>query len=166
VIKGSRFLLLAHAENLSDTGEQRLQELLRVNEGLSMAYQLKEQFKGIFQYQKQGWALRALDQWCAMAQASDLSPFQRLAKGLMKQRERVCGFVKHRLTSGKIEGFNNLLSRIIHRACGIKDLDYLELKLRHGSVMRSERRAIFRPGPIAIWSFQSVTIYSFSIAKR
>ena len=137
VIKGSRFLLLAHAENLSDTGEQRLQELLRTNEGLSMAYQLKEQFKGIFQYQKQGWALRALDQWCAMAQASDLSPFQRLAKGLMKQRERVCGFVKHRLTSGKIEGFNNLLSRIIHRACGIKDLDYLELKLRHGSVMRS-----------------------------
>ena len=56
VIKGSRFLLLAHAENLSDTGEQRLQELLRANEGLSMAYQLKEQFKGIFQYQKQGWA--------------------------------------------------------------------------------------------------------------
>lgn len=137
VIKGSRFLLLAHAENLSDTGEQRLHELLRANEELSMAYQLKEQFKGIFQYQKQGWALRALDQWCAMAQASDLSPFQRLAKGLMKQRERVCGFVKHRLTSGKIEGFNNLLSRIIHRACGIKDLDYLELKLRHGSVMRS-----------------------------
>ncbi len=33
VIKGSRFLLLAHAENLSETGEQKLQELLRVNEG-------------------------------------------------------------------------------------------------------------------------------------
>ena len=82
VIKGSRFLLLAHAENLSDTGEQRLHELLRANEELSMAYQLKEQFKGIFQYQKQGWALRALDQWCAMAQASELSPFQRLAKWL------------------------------------------------------------------------------------
>ena len=112
LIKGSRFLPLAHAENLSDTGEQKLQELLRVNEGLSMAYQLKEQFKGIFQYKKQGWASRALDQWCAMARASDLSPFQRLAKGLTKQRERVCDFVKHRLTSGKIEGFNNLLSRI------------------------------------------------------
>ena len=56
----------------------KLQRLLRANEGLSMAYQLKEQFKGIFQYQKQGWALRALDHWCAMAQASNLSPFQRL----------------------------------------------------------------------------------------
>jgi hypothetical protein len=33
VIKGSRFLLLTHAENLSETGEQKLQELLRVNEG-------------------------------------------------------------------------------------------------------------------------------------
>ena len=60
LIKGSRFLPLAHAENLSDTGEQKLQELLRVNEGLSMAYQLKEQFKGIFQYKKQGWAPASL----------------------------------------------------------------------------------------------------------
>ena len=89
VVKGSRFLLLAHAENLSDTGEQRLQELLRANKGLSIAYQLKEQFKGIFQYQKQGWALRASDAWYTMVQASDLSPFQRLAKGLIKQSERV-----------------------------------------------------------------------------
>jgi len=129
--------MLSHAENLDGTGEQRLRELLAANENLSMAYQLKEQFKGIFRYQKQGWALRALDQWCEMAQASSLSAFQRLARGFSKQRERVCAFVKHRLTSGKIEGFNNLLSRIIHRACGIKDLDYLELKLRHESVMRS-----------------------------
>ncbi len=137
MIKGSRLLLLAHAENLSVTGEEKFQKLLHANEGLSMAYQLKEQLKGIFQYQKQGWALLALDHWCALAQASNLSPFRRLAKGLMKQRERVCGFVKHRLTSGKIEGFNNLLPRIIHRACDIRHLDYLELKLRHGSVMRS-----------------------------
>ena len=137
LIKGSRFLMLSHAENLDDTGEQKLRELLAANENLSMAYQLKEQFKGIFRYEKQGWALRALDQWCEMAQASGLSAFQRLARGFSKQRERVCAFVKHRLTSGKIEGFNNLLSRIIHRACGIKNLDYLELKLRHESVMRS-----------------------------
>ena len=137
LIKGSRFLTLAHGENLNQSGKQKLQALLEVNEELSIAYQLKEQFKAIFQYRRQGWALRALDQWCEMAQASELSSFQRLARGFQKQRERVCAFVKHRLTSGKIEGFNNLLSRIIHRACGIKDLDYLELKLRHQSVMRS-----------------------------
>ncbi len=55
----------------------------------------------------------------------------------MKQSRRVCGFVKHGLTSGMIEGFNNLISRIIHKACGIRDLEYLELKLRHHSATRS-----------------------------
>lgn len=72
-----------------------------------------------------------------MAEASGLAPFRRLARGLLKQSARVCGFVKHCLSSGLIEGFNNLIARIIHKACGMKDLDYLELKLRHRSVMRA-----------------------------
>jgi transposase len=55
----------------------------------------------------------------------------------MAQSARVCGFVKHGLTSGMIEGFNNLVARIVHKACGIRNLDYLELKLRHHSIMRS-----------------------------
>jgi len=33
-------------------------------------------------------------------------------------------------------GFNNLVARMVHKACGYRDLDYLELKLRHRSVMR------------------------------
>jgi transposase len=61
----------------------------------------------------------------------------RIARGFLKQSARVCGFVKHGLTSGLIEGFNNLIARIIHKACGMKDLDYLELKLRHCSVRRA-----------------------------
>ena len=137
VIKGSRYLLLAHSEKLDFQGEQRLSELLKANKKLSMAYQLKEQFKTIFNYQRYRWALMALDQWCEMAMATGLSAFERLARGFQRHRERVCAFVKHRLTSGKIEGFNNLVSRIVHRACGIRDLEYLKLRLRFDSVMRS-----------------------------
>ena len=80
--------------------------------------------------------MRALKNWCAMASASGLAPFQRLARGFRQQSEKVCGFVKYGLTSGLIEGFNNLIARMIHKACGYRDLDYLELKLRHRSVMR------------------------------
>jgi transposase len=71
-----------------------------------------------------------------MASASGLAPFQRLAKSFKRHSDRVLGFVKHHLTSGLIEGFNNLVSRMIHKACGYRDLDYLRLKLRHHSVMR------------------------------
>lgn len=71
-----------------------------------------------------------------MALASGLAPFQRLARGLKQQSVKVSGFVKHGLTSSLIEGFNNLVARMIHKACGYRDLDYLQLRLRHRSVMR------------------------------
>jgi transposase len=136
-LKGVRFLILSNQENLDYDGRSKLDELMKANESLSKAYLLKEQFRGLFAYRVRGWAQRALVNWCAMAKESGLEPFQRLARGFLKQSKRVCGFVKHGLTSGLIEGFNNLISRIIHKACGIRDLDYLELKLRHHSVMRS-----------------------------
>ncbi|MFT4639530.1 MAG: hypothetical protein ACI8T1_004994, partial [Verrucomicrobiales bacterium] len=34
----------------------------------------------------------------------------------------------------KIEGFNNLVSRVVHRACGIVNLDYAWLKFRQLSI--------------------------------
>jgi len=136
-LKGHRFLILSNQEKLDGRGREKLADLLKANESLSKAYVLKEQFRGLFNYRYQGWAQRALANWCEMAQESGLAPFQRLARGFMKQSKRVCGFVKHGLTSGLIEGFNNLISRIIHKACGIRDLEYLELKLRHHSGTRS-----------------------------
>jgi len=137
VLKGKRFLVLANQDKLDEDGAAKLKELLAANEPLAKAYTLKEQFRALFTYSRPGWAQRALANWCAMAEASGLAPFQRLARGFLKQSARVCGFVKHGLTSGLIEGFNNLIARIIHKACGMRDLDYLELKLRHRSVMRS-----------------------------
>ncbi|MFT5405083.1 MAG: hypothetical protein ACI9DF_003930, partial [Verrucomicrobiales bacterium] len=40
----------------------------------------------------------------------------------------------YQITSGKIEGFNNLVSRVVHRACGIVNLDYAWLKFRQLSI--------------------------------
>ena len=134
-IKGSRFLTLANPENLDQKGEDRLKQLLDMNINLSAAYQLKEQFKAIFKYKYTACAIKSLENWAEIAMASQLEPFKRLAKSLLKQKERVCGFVKHGITSGKIEGFNNQISRVVHMACGLKDIDYLELKLRQLSVM-------------------------------
>lgn len=134
-IKGSRFLTLANPENLDEKGEKRLQSLLEVNKNISVAYQLKEQFKAIFSHASTLCAKVSLEAWGKMALESGLEPFKRLARSLLKQKERVCGFIKYGITSGRIEGFNNQVSRVVHRACGIKDLEYLELKLRQISVM-------------------------------
>jgi len=137
LLKGQRFLLLGNQDKLDLDGHKQLARLLEANESINVAYLLKEQFRFLFNYRRLGWAQRALANWCALAQASGLAPFQRLARSFEKHSARVCGFVKHGLTSGLIEGFNNLVSRMVHKACGFRDLDYLELKIRHHSVMRA-----------------------------
>ena len=55
-------------------------------------------------------------QWYNMVAESGLSPFQSLAKGSRKQANKTVAFCKHQITAGKIEGFNNLVTRVVDRA--------------------------------------------------
>lgn len=136
-IKGGRFLLLTNASNLAEKKQPKLQELMAANQSLSTAYLLKEQFQSVYHYKSEGWAKRYLLQWCALAQESELKPFVRLAKGFLKSTKEIVSYAKHKITSGKIESFNNQIARIIHRSCGVSNLDYLFIRLRHATVMRS-----------------------------
>jgi len=46
----------------------------------------------------------------------------------------VLNFCKHCITIGPRDRFNNTVSCIIHRACGVTNLDYLFLRLRQESL--------------------------------
>jgi len=136
-IKGGRFLLLTNSSNLAGEKKGKLRELMAANQSLTTAYLLKEQFQAVYHYKSVGWAKRYLAQWCALALESGLKPFARLARGFTKSSRQIVSYVKHKITSGKIESFNNQVARIIHRSCGVSDLDYLFIRLRHKTVMRN-----------------------------
>ena len=133
-IKGSRYILLANEENLDDKGASKLAAIQEANENISTAYYLKEQFREIHTYRYSAWAMKSLTQWCDMADESGLAAFERLSKSFRKQAEQIISYCKHRVTSGPIEGFNNLVSRLVHRDCGITNFDYAWLKFRQLSI--------------------------------
>jgi transposase len=66
--------------------------------------------------------------------ASGIAPLVRFAKGLLRDLPAVTAFFKHRITSGRIEAFNNQIARLIHRACGMTNLQHLFLKMRAQSL--------------------------------
>ena len=43
---------------------------------------------------------------------------------------QVLAWIKHRVSSAKLEAFNAAISRIVKRGCGYRDLEYLSLKIR------------------------------------
>jgi len=137
VIKGQRFNLLRHPENLLPEKKLALRGLLEINEKINVAYILKDQFRFVWDYRRAGWARRYLKQWIAWVRESGIEPLIRFAKGVERDIERVVAWCRHPITNGRIEGFNSKVSQIIFKARGVRSLYYLYLKLRQESALQN-----------------------------
>jgi len=62
-IKGNRYTLLSHRENLDLDGRKALKTLLAANRRLNTAYLLKESFGQLWGYEREGWARRFFENW-------------------------------------------------------------------------------------------------------
>jgi hypothetical protein len=79
-IKGQKYALLTHRENLDREGRRALQELLRLNRRLHVAYLLKESFGQLWDYQREGWARRFFENWKASLKWQRLKPYEKFAR--------------------------------------------------------------------------------------
>lgn len=129
-IKGQRFNLLRNAQNLKDDQCDSLARLFEANESLFQAYLLKDAFATLWTYVRPKWASKFLDNWIEWAKETGLKPLIKFARGVDRDRKEILAWIKHRVTSAKLEAFNATISRIVKRACGYRDLDYLYLKIR------------------------------------
>ncbi len=138
LIKGQRYNLFRRAGKNSESQKKRLDELLTFNEPLSKVYILKEDFCELLGSTGRE-ARRWLGQWLKAAADSGLGAVVKFAASLEKSFQRVINAIRYGLSNGRLEGFNNLISRVIHRGCGYRDEDYLFLKLRQLSLPSNQR---------------------------
>jgi len=129
-IKGQRYNLFRNPENLKPEQKASLKELLAMNENLNKAYVLKDALKVLWTYTYGKSASKYLDKWISWAMETGIEALQKFARGLDRARDGILAFCKHRITSAKIEAFNATIGRIVRRACGYRDLEYLYLKIR------------------------------------
>ena len=52
---------------------------------------------------------------------SGIKAVVKFAKSLEKVSAKIINAIRLRLSNGRMEGFNNLFSRLIHRGCGYSD---------------------------------------------
>ena len=134
VIKGQRYNLFRNPSNRTPAQTQSLMALLHINENLAKAYLLKDALRKLWDYKYPKAAAKYLAKWCRWAAVSGVEALRKFGRSLLRAKTEVLNYCKHRITTGRLEGFNNLVSRILHRACGMQDLDYLFLKLRQESL--------------------------------
>jgi transposase len=130
-IKGQKYTLLSRNEHLTTEGRDALKALLKANKRLNIAYLLKESFSQLWEYQKEGWARKFFDHWRASLKWQRLKPYEQFAEMIESHWDGIAAFIlsEDKVSLGFVEGLNNKIRVIQRRAYGIRDEEYLRLKV-------------------------------------
>lgn len=130
-IKGQKYTLLSHRENLTLDGRQALKTLLVANKRLHTAYVLKESFGQLWDYRSEAWARRFFDHWRQSLKWQRLEPYEKFAAMIERHWDGIAAYCKpeNKVSLGFVEGLNNKIRVIQRRAYGLRDEEYLCLKI-------------------------------------
>ena len=130
-IKGQKYTLLSSRENLSRDGRSALKQLLAANQRLNTTYLLKESFGQLWGYQREGWARRFLEQWRDSLKWQRLPAFEKFAAMIERHWDGTAAYSRpeNKVSLGFLEGLNNKIRVIQRRAHGLRDEEYLRLKV-------------------------------------
>jgi transposase len=130
-IKGQKYTLLSHWKNLSVDGRVALKTLFKANRRLNKAYLLKESFGQLWDYKTEGWARRFFDNWRSSLKWQRLKPYEDFAKMIESHWEGIAAYIhsEDKVSLGFVEGLNNKIRVIQRRSYGLRDQEYLRLKV-------------------------------------
>jgi transposase len=130
-VKGQKYALLSHWENLTTEGRKGLKLLFNANKRLNKAYLLKESFDQLWDYNSSVWARRFFDNWRDALKWQRLPSFQKFADMIEAHWDGIEAYCDqdNKVPLGFVEGFNNKVRVIQRRAYGLRDEDYLRLKI-------------------------------------
>ena len=117
VLKGSRWALLKAPENLRDEERVHLSAVAGLNARVYRAYLLKEELRALYRCGPRS-APEHLRAWLSWASRSNLAPFVKLGRTLRQYRDGILAAIRLRLSNGRMEGLNNKIGVIKHRAYG------------------------------------------------
>jgi hypothetical protein len=115
-IKGQKYTLLAHRENLTLEGKKSLALLLAANKRLNTSYLLKENFGQLWSYRREAWTRRFFEHWRASLKWQRLKPFDRFAAMIERHWAGIAAYCQPENTVALrfVEGLNNKI-RVLQR---------------------------------------------------
>lgn len=130
-IKGQKYNLLSRREHLELPAKRSLKLLLSNNKRLYKAYILKESFEQLWDYTYEGSARKFFDNWKESLKWQRLQPYEKFAELIERHWDGIAAYCKpeNKVSLGFVEGLNNKIRVLQRRAYGLKDQEYLKLKV-------------------------------------
>lgn len=146
-IKGQRYTLLSHRENLTLEGRRSLRKLLKANNRLNVAYLLKESFGQLWDYETEGWARRFFENWRQSLKWQRLKPYEEFVAMIERHWSGIASYChqENKISLGMVEGLNNKIRVLQRRAYGFRDEEYLKIKIVAAFLPPLGRNAVSHP---------------------
>ena len=135
-IKGQKYVLLSHKENLTNEGRKGLRLLLKANKRLNTAISCRPKGhsdQGCGTGKSEAWARRFFDSsWKATtALAASQTIPKMFAEMIERHWDRIAAYCmpENKVALGFVEGLNNKIRVLQRRAYGLRDEEYLKLKI-------------------------------------
>jgi transposase len=98
---------------------------------LNIAYLLKESFGQLWDYQSEAWARRFFEHWKQALKWQRLKPYEKFARMIDQHWDGIAAYCepRNKVPLGFVEGFNNKIRGLQRRAYGLRDEEYLRLKI-------------------------------------
>jgi transposase len=130
LLKGSRWLLVKNRETLADEASQALQVVLDASPALNTCYQLKEEFRKLFnQTQDAKTAASLLDIWLEKVRLTGLKSLLAFANTVEHWRSSILNYFDSHLTNGFAEGINLKIKLLIRQAFGYRNFSSLRFHI-------------------------------------
>ena len=108
-----------------------LDKVLAANKRLHTAYLLKESFGQLWNYEREGWAQRFFENWRASLKWQRLEPYEKFAEMIDRHWDGIAAYCQpeKKVSLGFVEGLNNKIRVIQRSAYGLRNEEYLRLKV-------------------------------------
>lgn len=130
-IKGQKYALLSHRQNVRGNAKKNLKALLAANKRLNTAYVLKESCGQLWDYESETWARKFFENWRNQLKWQRLAPYEKFAAMIDRHWDGIAAYCKpeNKVALGFVEGLNNKIRVFQRRAYGLRDEEYLRLKV-------------------------------------
>ncbi|WP_272700905.1 transposase [Desulfovibrio sp. Fe33] len=106
-----------------------MDEALRLNKPLATAYYLKDDLRQLWSQPNQATAEKVINDWIARGETSEMRPLWGMTRTLATYRFGILAYHEHPISSGPIEGTNNMIKTLKRQAYGYRDTEFVKLRI-------------------------------------
>ena len=130
-LKRARWTVLTSNNNLSESGVEVLNEILKSHRVLATCYAMKEEMNRLFELRDRDEAYYGWTKWFTAAKESGIPQLQKFAELKEKRLKGLVAHATHPISTGKLEGTNNKIKVAKRIAYGYRDDSYFFTLIRY-----------------------------------